>query len=74
MNKETVIPFRQQTKLFQKLPSRVLQELVARAYTKQIGPDQFFMQQDEPAVAVYLLLEGHAKVVQVTPDGHQLGD
>jgi len=72
MNTEAAAFFLQQTKLFQNLPPRVLQDLVARAYTKQICPDQFFIHQGEPAVAVYLLLEGHAKVLQVTPDGHQL--
>lgn len=43
-----------------------------RAQQRELDRDQFILRQGELAVAVYFLIDGHAKLTQITPDGHQI--
>lgn len=72
MNTKPTAQLLQESKLLRTLPHNALQQLIARAQTRALARDQFFLRQGSPAVAVYLLIDGHAKVTQVTPDGHQV--
>lgn len=60
------------TRIFNDLDRRTLQMVANQAHRKQIATGGFFFHQGEPALAVYVLARGHAKILQVTLDGHQV--
>lgn len=60
------------TRIFNGLDPRALQRAANEAHRKAVDADHFFVHQGEPALAAYVLVEGHAKILQVTPDGHQV--
>jgi CRP-like cAMP-binding protein len=61
-----------QTQIFKELDRSALQAVYQHAHQRQVDSGHFFIQQGEPALATYVLIRGHAKIVQVTPDGHQV--
>jgi CRP-like cAMP-binding protein len=58
--------------LFQGLGTTELQRVLEAAHRRQVKRDAFFFRQGEPAIAFYLLIQGEAKLTQVTPEGHQM--
>ena len=61
-----------QSKLFKGLAPGILQAVQQHAYRLQVDSGHDFVQQGQPALALYVLIRGYAKIVQVTPDGHQV--
>jgi CRP-like cAMP-binding protein len=61
-----------QSKLFKGLDPSILQAVQQHAHRHQVESGHQFVQQGKPALAVYVLIHGYAKIVQVTPDGHQV--
>jgi CRP/FNR family transcriptional regulator, nitrogen oxide reductase regulator len=60
------------TQIFANLDSHSLHVIEQNAHSKQVDPGHCFVRQGEPALFFYVLKRGHAKVTQVTPDGHQV--
>ncbi|MEA3336655.1 MAG: Crp/Fnr family transcriptional regulator [Chloroflexota bacterium] len=58
--------------LFQNLSDSTLEAVYQAGWRTQVGPKGFFYHQGDPATSTYLLLEGRAKLTQLTPDGHQV--
>ena len=42
------------------------------AHRRHVERDAFFFHQGDPAVTFYVLIQGEAKLTQVTPEGHQM--
>jgi CRP-like cAMP-binding protein len=57
---------------FDGLPTAHLQVVLEAAHRRQVEQGAFFFHQGDPAVAFYLLIQGEAKLTQVTPEGHQM--
>jgi CRP-like cAMP-binding protein len=57
---------------FAAMPEAELDEIVARATAIRIPKGSAVFEQGQAAEAFYVLLHGHLKVVQVTPDGQQV--
>ena len=61
-----------QSRLFQDLHTAELDVLGQAAHRHQVECDAFFFHQGEPASTCYVLVEGEAKLTQITADGHQM--
>ena len=59
-------------RLFLGLDARALEEVTALALRVEKGPEEVFFRQGEKAVRFFLLCRGRVKVVQITPEGHQV--
>ncbi len=57
---------------FQGLGEADLQVVFQAAQRRRVARDGFFFYQGDPATAFYILLEGRAKLTQLTPEGHQV--
>jgi len=64
--------FLAQSSLFRGLPAAHLEAVLQAARYRQVERDAFFFHQGDLAAAVYLLLEGEAKLTWVTPEGYQM--
>ncbi|HSM55124.1 MAG TPA: Crp/Fnr family transcriptional regulator [Candidatus Sulfomarinibacteraceae bacterium] len=58
--------------LFGGLDESIYEAALEAAYRRRVRRQEFFFYQDEPAKAFYILLEGRARLVQLTPEGHQV--
>jgi CRP/FNR family transcriptional regulator, nitrogen oxide reductase regulator len=67
-----IIPVLAETMIFAGLDSPALQAVQKTIHRRQVSGGQFIVRQGEPALIFYVLLHGYAKIVQVTPDGHQM--
>jgi CRP-like cAMP-binding protein len=67
-----LIPLLGQSKPFQGLRAADLRTVSEAAYRRHVERGAFFFHQGDPAVAFYLLVQGEAKLTQVTPEGHQV--
>jgi CRP-like cAMP-binding protein len=61
-----------QSRPFRGLRAARLQVVLEAAHRRQVERDGFFFLQNEPANAFYVLIDGQAKLTQVTLDGHQM--
>ena len=61
-----------QSQPFQGLNEAELRAVLRAAHRRQVEQDAFFFHQGDPASAFYLLIQGEAKLTQITPDGHQM--
>ena len=61
-----------QSRLFQGLSAAGLQAILEEARERRVPQNAFFFHQGDPASIGYLLLEGQAKLTQLTPEGHQV--
>jgi CRP-like cAMP-binding protein len=61
-----------QSQPFRGLHAADLQAVLKAAHRRQVERDAFLFHQGEPATACYVLIQGEAKLTQVTPDGHQV--
>jgi CRP-like cAMP-binding protein len=67
-----MIPVLAKSQIFKELDDRGLQVMQENAHLRVVDGGQLFVQQGEPALHVYVLIRGHAKISQVAPDGHQV--
>ena len=58
--------------LFQGLDPRDMAAIVAAAQRRRVARQEFFFHQGAPASALHLLAQGQTKLVQTTPEGHQV--
>ncbi len=58
--------------IFQGLSNRELQDVRGVASVRRYAESELIVRQGDPALAFHMLICGHAKLVQVTPDGHQV--
>ena len=58
--------------VFQGLSERELQDVREAATMRRYVAGELMVRQGDPALAFHMLICGHAKLVQVTPDGHQV--
>jgi CRP-like cAMP-binding protein len=49
-----------------------LHRAVQHCHVKRFEPDTVIIRQGDPAVAFHILIRGYVKLVQVTPDGHEI--
>jgi CRP-like cAMP-binding protein len=61
-----------QSQPFLGLETADLKVVLQAAQRRHVERDAFFYHQGQPATTFYLLIEGEAKLTQVTPDGHQM--
>lgn len=61
-----------QSRIFDALPAAARQEWLSQASSRQVRRNQPLARQGETADALYLVEQGLLKLVQVTPEGHQL--
>lgn len=58
--------------LFRNIDGQLLEAIYESAYRKRVRAQEYFFHQQEEATTFYLLLEGRARLVQLTPEGHQV--
>ncbi len=58
--------------LFANLPTADLATVVEQARPRTMARGGFFFHQGDPATTLYLLTEGHVRLTQITPEGHQV--
>ncbi|MCI0393767.1 MAG: Crp/Fnr family transcriptional regulator [Chloroflexi bacterium] len=58
--------------LFGGLPLAALEATLRAAHHRRVQRQEFFFHQDEPATTFYVLLDGRARLTQLTPEGHQV--
>jgi len=61
-----------QSKPFRGLRAAHLQDILQASRRRQVERNDFFFHQGDPAIDFYLLVQGKAKLTQVTPEGHQM--
>ena len=66
------IQFLAQCPTFRDLQLAGLKAVLQVAHHRQVERNAFFFHQGDPATAFYVLVEGEAKLTQVTPEGHQM--
>jgi CRP-like cAMP-binding protein len=57
---------------FAKLDAAARQTILDASYRRHVRRREFFFFQDAPATTFYFLLEGQARLIQMTPEGHQV--
>lgn len=60
------------SRIFDELDDAAKSAWLGQATTRTLGRGQTLARQGEPADALYLVAQGLLKLVQVTPDGHEL--
>ncbi len=58
--------------LFAELDDRALEEVLRAAHRRRVGKGDTVFRQGEEAQSFYVLVDGHLKVTQVTPEGQQV--
>lgn len=58
------------SQIFHNLDRGSLQVLLHHAHRRSVPEQQVIVRQGDPALAFYIVAQGHAKIAQVTPDGH----
>jgi len=61
-----------QSLLFAGLSADELQTVASSARGRRAQTGAFFFHQGDPATALYVLITGHVRLIQVTPEGHQV--
>jgi CRP-like cAMP-binding protein len=72
MTNEKYLPLLAQNPVFVDLSDQVHAELLAAAVRRTYASDELIVRQGDPAYAFHLLVEGKAKLLQVTANGHQV--
>lgn len=57
---------------FHGLDATALADIAQAAHVQHVAQDAILFHQDDPATTFALLINGHARLSQVTPDGHQI--
>ncbi len=58
--------------LFRDLDRKELGEIVAAAHPRSLHRDEFYFHQGDPASTYYVLIEGEARMLQVSAEGNQV--
>ncbi len=58
--------------LFQNLDTQTLKTILEKAQQRSVSRHAFYFHQEEPAVSLYVLIQGRVKLIQTTPEGHQV--
>lgn len=58
--------------LFESVSVKVRKAALRVSYRRRFRAREFFFYQDEPATTFYVLLQGRARLLQMTPEGHQV--
>lgn len=58
--------------IFRGIDDETLTAIYEAAYRRRIRAHEYFFHQDEEATTFYMVLEGRARLVQLTPEGHQV--
>jgi CRP-like cAMP-binding protein len=61
-----------QSGLFRRLGEGRLRDIVQVAHRRAFAAEEIMVRQGDPALACYVLVAGHARIVQVTPGGHAI--
>lgn len=61
-----------QAPLFSDLPESARRVALDASYRRRLRRGEFFFLQEDPATTFYVLLEGRARLSQLTADGHQI--
>lgn len=67
-----VLPILTKSPFFRGLETADFQPILQVAKQKQVAQNSFFFHQGEVAACFYILLQGRARLTQVTPEGHQI--
>lgn len=70
--KDQIITKTSQCVLFKGLDTQAKNDVVAVGRVYCVAKETFMFNQGEPAQTFYVLLEGAIKLIQVTPEGHQV--
>ncbi len=60
------------SEIFRGIDEETMAAIYQAAYRRRIRAHEYFFHQDEEATAFYVVLEGRARLVQLTPEGHQV--
>jgi CRP-like cAMP-binding protein len=66
------LPILARAPIFQGLDTAALQTILQASRRRQVKANTFFFHEGEPATLFYVLLEGRARLTQVTAEGHQV--
>ncbi|MCL4869719.1 MAG: Crp/Fnr family transcriptional regulator [Anaerolineae bacterium] len=58
--------------LFRNISRQEMEQVCAAAFPREFPRDQYLFYQDEPATIFYIILQGRVRLIQVTPEGHQI--
>lgn len=58
--------------LFQGLDTKALTSILDKAHQQTVARQAFYFHKDEPASILYVLVQGRVKLIQTTPEGHQV--
>lgn len=58
--------------LFHGLGPDDLRRIVRAAHTRTVHRDEFFFHQGDAATTLYILIDGEARLLQITPEGNQV--
>lgn len=62
----------EKSEIFRGVDEASLVAVYESAYRRRVRAREFFFHQDEAATTFYLVLEGRARLLQLTPEGHQV--
>jgi CRP-like cAMP-binding protein len=66
------LPILARAPIFQGLDPSALKPILNSSRSRQVEANSFFFHEGEPATLFYVLLEGRARLTQVTAEGHQV--
>lgn len=72
MEREQQVEFLSTNAVFTELSRRAIGELLDLSTLRTISAGGHFIQQGDPAAIFHVLVQGRVKLLQVTPDGHQV--
>jgi len=58
--------------LFRGLPSETLLRIIGLSHSASVASGEFFFNEGDPARRFLVLTRGHVKLIQLSPDGHQV--
>lgn len=61
-----------QSNLFKAVRPDVFEQVMASSILRLVEEDGFFFMQSDPATHAYVLAKGRVKMIQLTPNGHQI--
>ncbi len=72
MVRDEVFEVVSQCLFLQGVDDQACRELIEAGHVYPITPEQILFHQGEPADVFYIVIEGHVKLVRLSPEGHQI--
>lgn len=69
---DALVPRLAEVPLFAGVGPDVLRRIAALARVRQVGPGRFFYSEGDDAAEFFVLMRGHVKLTQLTPEGHHV--